>query len=345
MKRSFWFLHPIAIFVFSIIALGLSLFLYIYWYVEVSTGLKAVIERTNLDPEQFVAWQTWVVIMVLSILVGFILLGIILVFIYQRKTLALYRSQHKFINSFTHELKTPVTSLKLYLETMAKVELKRDKQTKYLGYMLADVARISENINGILNLARLEAKVQGVEFVVVDLVEEVAQFYRKNEQLFRTSDIIIKKSPGQYYYCSINHSLFQMMLMNLLSNGIRYNENDRPQITIGFSQTEKSVQLSIADNGVGFKKSQAKKVFKKFFQIEQQSLTHAGGTGLGLYMVDQVVRLHKGKIVAQSDGPGKGSQFIVSLPRKAPDLVRQGKVNMKLEEPRGHSGQETNSTH
>ena len=171
MKRTFWFIHPVAIFVYSIIALALSLFLYIYWYVEVSSGLQRVIAKTNLDPEQFVAWQTWVVILVLSILVAIILLGIILVFVYQRKTLALYRSQHKFINSFTHELKTPVTSLQLYLETMNRVELPRDKQKKYLGYMLDDVSRLTNNINGILNLARLEAKVQGVEFVVVDLVE------------------------------------------------------------------------------------------------------------------------------------------------------------------------------
>jgi two-component system phosphate regulon sensor histidine kinase PhoR len=132
MKRSLWLFHPIFIFVFSIIALGLSLFLYIYWYVEVSAGLKSVIEKTNLAPEQFVAWQTWVVIMVLSILVGIILIGIFTIFAYQRKTLALYRSQHKFINSFTHELKTPTTSLNLYLETFIKHELPREKQLKYL---------------------------------------------------------------------------------------------------------------------------------------------------------------------------------------------------------------------
>jgi two-component system, OmpR family, phosphate regulon sensor histidine kinase PhoR len=315
MKRTFWFIHPIAIFVYSIIALALSLFLYIYWYVEVSSGLQRVIAKTNLDPEQFVAWQTWVVIMVLSILMGIILLGIIFVFVYQRKTLFLYRSQHKFINSFTHELKTPVTSLQLYLETMARVELPRDKQKKYLGYMLDDVSRLTNNINGILNLARLEAKVQGVEFVVVDLVEEVVEFYRKNEQLFRESDIQVNKSEGQKYYCSINHALFQMVLMNLLSNGIRYNENARPKIHISFCQEENNIQLAIVDNGVGFEESQARKVFKKFFQIEQQELTRAGGTGLGLYMVDQVVRLHKGKVTAHSEGPGKGSEFVVSLPR------------------------------
>ncbi len=325
MKRTFWFLHPITIFVFSIIALALSLFLYIYWYVEVSSGLQRVISKTNLDPAQFVAWQTWVVIMVLSILVAIILLGIILVFVYQRKTLALYRSQHKFINSFTHELKTPVTSLQLYLETMTRVELPRDKQKKYLAYMLDDVSRLTDNINGILNLARLEAKVQGVEFAVVDLVEEVVEFYRKNEQLFRESEILVNKSRGQSYYCSINHSLFQMMLMNLLSNGIRYNENDRPKITISFGQTETRVELTISDNGVGFEKSQARKVFKKFFQIEEQELTHAGGTGLGLYMVDQVARLHKGKVTAHSNGPGKGSQFVVSLPRVA--MTKNSRIN------------------
>ncbi len=205
MKRSIWFLHPIAIFVFSIIALGLSLFLYIYWYVAVSAGLKAVIAKTNLDPQQFVAWQTWVVIMVLSILVGIILVGIFMIFVYQRKTLALYRSQYNFINSFTHELKTPTTSLRLYLETFIKHELPRDKQLKYLDYMLADVGRLSDNINGILNLARIEAKIYGGEFVVVDLVEEVEEFCRKNEQLFRGSEIVIQQQQRKCYYCAINH--------------------------------------------------------------------------------------------------------------------------------------------
>ncbi|MCP3890462.1 MAG: HAMP domain-containing histidine kinase [Desulfobulbaceae bacterium] len=318
MRRSLWFLHPIAIFIFSIIALGLSLFLYIYWYVEVSAGLKAVIEKTNVDPQQFVAWQTWVVIMILSILVGIILIGIFMIFVYQRKTLALYRSQHKFINSFTHELKTPTTSLRLYLETFLKHELPREKQLKYLEYMLADVERLTGNINGILDLARVEAKIYGGKIVVVDLVELVEGFYKENEQLFRGSEIQMKKEQGQHYFCSINISLFQMLLMNLLSNGIRHNENDRPRITITFSQTEKNVHICFLDNGIGFEKSQVKKIFKKFFQIERADWSHAGGTGLGLYMVEQVIKFHKGKVTAESDGIGKGARFTISLPRKNP---------------------------
>lgn len=318
MKRTLWLFHPISIFVFSIIALGLSLFLYIYWYIEVSAGLMAIIQKTNLDPNQFVAWQTWVVIMVMSILVGIILVGIFLIFIYQRKTLALYRSQRKFINSFTHELKTPTASLQLYLETFAKHELTRDKQLKYLNYMLEDVARLSDNINGILNLARIEAKIFGGKFVIVDLVAVVEEFCRKNGQLFRGSEILIDTPPIQGYYCSIDHSLFQVLMMNLLSNGIRHNKNNRPQVRITFSDTKKNIQLHLADNGVGFEKSQINKIFRKFFQIEESGWDHAGGTGLGLYMVEQVVRLHKGRITAQSEGLGKGARFTVSLPKREP---------------------------
>lgn len=324
MRKTLWFLHPISIFIFSIIALGLSLFLYIYWYVEVSAGLKAVIEKSNLEPPQFVAWQTWVVIMVLSILVGIILIGIFTIFAYQRKTLVLYRSQHKFINSFTHELKTPTTSLRLYLETFVKHDIPRQKQLKYLRYMLEDVDRLSDNINGILDLARIEAKIYGGEFVVVNLVDEVEKFCQENEQIFRGSEIRINKQPGQPYYCSINFSLFKMMLMNLLSNGIRYNKNTCPQITITFSQTEKNVRICFEDNGIGFEKSMVKKIFKKFFQIERANWSQAGGTGLGLYMVEQVVRFHKGKITAQSEGLGKGARFTLSLPRQIPEPVETG---------------------
>ena len=93
MKRVKWFVHPVVIFILSIAALGASLFLYIYWYLEVSTGLQKIIMKYSLDPAQFFEIKTWVVIMVLSILVGLILTGVFTIFVYNEKTQRLYQLQ------------------------------------------------------------------------------------------------------------------------------------------------------------------------------------------------------------------------------------------------------------
>ena len=173
MSQSKWFLHPILILVSSIVAVGLSLFLYIYWYLEVSTGLKRVIERASLDRDQILAPQTWVVILVLSVLVVIILMGIFTIFVYHQKTIQLYRLQRNFISNFTHELKTPVTSMKLYLQTFRKHELSREDQLKYIGYMVQDADRLSDSISRILSLAKIESGVYEDRSAAEDLVEVV----------------------------------------------------------------------------------------------------------------------------------------------------------------------------
>src|SRR3990172_3616536 len=168
-----WFFHPIFVFIFSVLALASSLVLYIYWYVRVSAGLQALGHRYHLDPNEFLEARTWVVILVLSLLVAIILGGTLIIFIFSQKMVRLNRLQHEFINNFTHELKTPVTSLKLYLETFRKHELPREEQLKYIGYMLQDAERLAEHINRILSLARLEMKTYSSDFVLADLVETV----------------------------------------------------------------------------------------------------------------------------------------------------------------------------
>jgi two-component system phosphate regulon sensor histidine kinase PhoR len=314
MKSAKWFLHPIFIFVFSMLALGLSLFLYIYWYVEVSVRLQAVIQRFDLDPGQFFNMQTWVVIVVLSVLVGIILVGLFIIFVYNVKTVKLYRLQRNFINSFTHELKTPVTSMQLYLETFKKYELPREDQLKYIDYMLDDVGRLTANVNEILNLAQLEGKMFEGDFVTLDLVRVVGEFGEKNRQLFRKAAITIQK-PAEYSFpCRINLPLFEMLLMNLLSNAIKYNEAVSPKIVISFAKQADKLLLFFADNGIGFEKHQAKKIFKKFYQVELPDRPQGEGSGLGLYMVRHIARIHKGQVKAESKGPGKGATFTLILP-------------------------------
>jgi len=224
MRYSRLLFHPIVVFIFSIVALATSLFLYIYWYVEVSVGLKSVASKFNLDSAQFLELETWVVILILSILVGIILLGIFIIFVYNQKTYQLYRLQNNFINNFTHELKTPVTSLKLLLETLSKHTLSREDQLKYLDYMLNDVGRLSDNINQILNLARIESKSFGGDFVQLDVVQKIEDFYASNSHLFQNCKISIDRPADYAFLHSINPILFEMLLMNLTTNAIKYNE-------------------------------------------------------------------------------------------------------------------------
>ncbi len=319
-QSKWWFLHPILIFISSIVAVALSLTLYIYWYVEVRKGLKSVLERANLDSDQVLTAHTWMVILVLSILVGIILMGIFIIFVYNQKTLQLYRLQRNFINNFTHELKTPVTSLKLYLETFQKYELAREDQLRYIEYMVQDADRLTHNINRILDLAKIESKTYGGKLVREDLVSEVQRFYEKNRHLFDGCDIHIHNPSGRAIFYLISPALFEILLMNLFTNAIKYNESEAPRLDITFEPRGRGLHIRFEDNGIGLPKSEFKKVFKKFYQIGRSENMSAKGTGLGLHLVESIAKFHKGKMMVESKGSGKGSVFSLILPLKPSSL-------------------------
>jgi len=315
-NKSRWFFHPIFVFVFSIVALGASLVLYIYWYVGVSAGLADVVRRFNLDKNQIFTPQTWVVILILSILVGIILAGIFIIFVYNQKLIQVYRMQHNFINTFTHELKTPLTSISLYLETFLRHELPREDQVKYTRYMLQDVNRLSDNTSRILNLAQIESKSFSGEFVTVDLVEFVTHFFDQNGHLFQNCHIVIHNPSKQSFPYSVIVSLFEMLLMNLASNAIKYNDSETPRVDIVFEPHLRKLHLRFEDNGIGFEKKESKKIFKKFYQIGRADDMTAKGSGIGLYLSHLIIKLHGGSITAESKGPGMGSIFTITLPRR-----------------------------
>jgi two-component system phosphate regulon sensor histidine kinase PhoR len=314
MKQARWFIHPIFIFILSTAALAISLFLYIYWYIGISAGLKSVIARYRLDANQFFEAQTWVVILSLSLLVALILAGILIIFIYNLKTLQLYRLQHTFINNFTHELKTPVTSLKLYLETFLKHELPREEQLRYITFMLQDTERLSSNINSILSLARIESRLSEEESTPVDLAKTTQQFITNNRHLFRNAEICVENpSDGPIIYPIIS-PLFDMLLMNILTNALKYNASTKPRVDISFARKDRSLLIQFRDNGIGVLKDERKQIFRKFYRGHRDERIPVSGSGIGLYLVQQIARLHHGRITADSEGEDKGSVFTLILP-------------------------------
>ena len=308
MIKSRWFYHPLFVFIFSIVALATSLFLYIRSYLQVNEALQEVVLKYNLNAKQIFQSETWVLILTLSLLVTVIIAGLLIIFIYYQKMIQLYRLQQNFINGFTHELKTPIASLQLFLETFSRHELERLEQLRYLDYMKRDTKRLSDNVNRILQLGRLEDRDVKAEFKDEDIVSIIGQFIKNTPHLFDEGRVEFETDLDSYFM-QIDFALFEMLLMNLVTNAFIYNKSREKIVHIKLAVVKKSLILEVSDNGIGLDKNELKKVFKKFYQVGKTTK----GSGLGLYIVQSIAKLHKGEITATSAGPGLGTTFRITF--------------------------------
>jgi two-component system phosphate regulon sensor histidine kinase PhoR len=318
-----WYLHPLFIFTCSLLALAASLMITVQWYMEITSGLEIVVKRFNINPDLIFPSKTGMILLVLTALITVVLAGILLAYIYYQKTVDLFRLQHNFIYNFTHELKTPVTSLKIYLETFTKHDLEADDIKKYSRYMLEDINKLTENINSILNLAKIESRSYGTELTDGSPTMLVRNFCEKNAKLFHDCEIIIDNFEEENFICPVNVFLFDMLLMNIISNAIKYNESEHPLVKIKFHYLKHKIMIEFIDNGIGIEKKEIKKVFRKFYQSKGGEKGEGEGSGLGLYLVFNIARIHDWKIITSSDGLGKGSTFAIIIPKLNPDdLIR-----------------------
>ncbi len=312
MGRSKWFFHPLAVFIYSLFALGTSLFIYIHSYLKVNDAFRDFVLKHNNTGRKLFDSDTWVMILITSVLVAIIIAGLAIIYIYYHKMIILYRKQQNFINGFTHELKTPITSLNLFIDTFLRHDFPRDKQIKYLKFMQKDTRRLSDNVNQILNLAKIEEKRKLQDLSPLDVYQVIFEFIEKDKEMFGKLQIYFER-PKEKIILFINLNLFNMMLMNIFTNAVRYNEKENPSLRVDIKKTDKKIEIFFKDNGIGLVKEELKEVFKKFYQVGAS----VKGTGLGLYLVSNVVRLHKGKALMMSEGLGKGSTMVLNFKQRS----------------------------
>lgn len=311
MLKSKWIFHPVSIFIFSLVALGTSLFLFIRSYLQVNRSLQVLVEKYKLNPNTFVEGETWVIIVILSILVALIIAGMVIIFVYYQKMIQLYRLQQNFINGFTHELKTPIASLQLFLETFSKHDLPKEDFHRYLEFMKRDTKRLSDNVARILQLGKLEDKSFKADFHFQDIVILMKNFFAQTPHLFEEGEVTFH-TVIQEAHLNVDRGLFEMLLMNLITNGFRYNRSEKKMVTVKFYKTKNKAYLDITDNGIGIEKSDLKKIFRKFYQVGKTTK----GSGLGLYIAQSISRMHKFDIEAFSDGKGMGTTIRLTMPLK-----------------------------
>ena len=236
-----------------------------------------------------------------------ICVGAILVYRYVRRQFYVQQQQQNFMMAVTHELKTPISVVKLNLETMQKYSLDADKQKKMIAVMLKETSRLNFLTNNILVASQLEGggyKFSKEELDLSDLLKDCIQDFRAG-----FPERIFKSRLEQGVDVKGDALLLQIMINNLLENAVKYSPKEAPILAVLEKENE-SVRLQIVDEGPGIADDEKKKIFNKFYRIGNEEIRKTQGTGLGLYLCNKIARDHNADISVTNNIP-RGSKFTV----------------------------------
>ncbi len=303
--------HPIFVFIGVQIAwIGLMV-VWVYWYFENRQNLAEFTKK--LPPELLESDFNWIVLLEGGVLMLVILAGVYVIFVYWNKQSRLYQLQSNFISSVSHELKSPLASIQLYLETLKYQKVSSEEAQDFVETMLSDTERLSDLIDNILESSKSDPKSMQSQFSSVDIVSFLQETIAHHQKLFEDKQCVIQLKFNDYVKVSIDGRAMRMVFNNLIANALRYSPAGTV-LTIAVRRDQKFCIIDFIDQGFGFDKKELKKVFKKFYRVQNQETQNIEGAGLGLYISRQIIKNHKGKINVFSEGRGKGTHFMLSLP-------------------------------
>mgnify|MGYP001307947709 FL=1 len=225
------------------------------------------------------------------------------------------RKQDSFIDSVTHELKSPLASLQLCLETLGRQGLEDDAREHLRTMMLEDVERLRAFIDDVLQANRLSYARAGMlnvsDVSLRELSEDCAQVVRVRHKLSQ-DEVVIDVDPD--LIVSTDRAALDIVVKNLIDNAAKYSRRPARIEVLGRRDSDRRVSLEVRDAGIGIDKKNLKRVFHRFYRVEDQEVRERRGTGLGLFVVWALVKQLGGKVQAMSDGPGKGTTMRVELP-------------------------------
>jgi K+-sensing histidine kinase KdpD len=245
-----------------------------------------------------------------SVFLLILILGLMRIGSSIRKEMALNQRQSNFLLSVTHELKTPIASTKLFLQTLQRRNLPEEKRLEITQKAIEENARLELLIENILNATRLENKALKPiksEFQFSNLIQQVVdRFHKRFSQPFISVDI------QQDALLNADAFLIETILTNLIENAIKY-AGENANITVYSQNQSGNFVFGVKDEGPGIAISEKKNIFEKFYRVGNEDTRTNKGSGLGLYIVSEFVHLHKGAITYRNNQP-KGSIFEVTLP-------------------------------
>ena len=247
-----------------------------------------------------------------------IIFGLVLNTIFLIREIRRNEQHDTFINAVTHELKTPITSIRLYLETLKTRDVNEIRRGEFYDIMLADSNRLLQTVEQVLRAGSTSHRRRSVNKSLVDLGEMVRgclELARTRYKLEADAILYTENLNEQVAQVLGDVEELQVAVSNLLDNAVKYSDKEIKILVEVATVDEKRVAVQVADHGIGIPSAQLKRIFRRFYRVEGDFMARVKGTGLGLFIVRSIVEKHGGRVFAKSTGPGQGSTFTIHLPR------------------------------
>jgi signal transduction histidine kinase len=262
-------------------------------------------------------WRAVVLRVLGVIFFGVIIAGVALNTIFLIREIRRNEQQDSFLNAVTHELKTPITSIRLYLETLEKRPVDDAQRHNFYRVMLQDADRLLGTVEQVLKAGEVRHGKGPKNWRELDfsgMVKEAVELARIRHDLPEQALHFSVEPPSGITVLGDPVEL-RTAAANLLENALKYSGSDRKIVVDVATPEIDKVLLRVHDNGIGIPRSELKRIFNRFYRVRSRATDHVKGTGLGLFIVRSIVRRHGGDIYAESHGEGRGSTFTVRLPR------------------------------
>ena len=253
-----------------------------------------------------------------------IIAGLIVYTVFLVREMGITEQQDSFLNSVTHELKTPIASIRLYLETLQSRDVGDAQRKEFYRVMLQDADRLQHTVEQVLRAGAARQKRKLEHRAPVDLawlVQECVDTARTRHHLPDNAITIVDADPAVMLVVNGDVDELRTAIANLLDNAVKYSPGT-PQITVrAAGVTPDTAWVRVKDAGSGIPRVQLGRIFNRFYRFQPRGTT-VKGTGLGLYIVRSIAKRHGGRVFAESAGEDKGSTFTLELPRVDGPVMR-----------------------
>ena len=248
-----------------------------------------------------------------------IIAGLIVYTVFLVREMGITEQQDSFLNSVTHELKTPIASIRLYLETLQSREVGDAQRKEFYRVMLQDADRLQHTVEQVLRAGVARQKRRLEHRAPVDLswlVQECVDTARTRHHLADNAITLVAPDPSAPLVVSGDVDDLRTAIANLLDNAVKYSAGP-PQISVqAAGATPDTAWVRVKDAGIGIPRAQIGRIFNRFYRFQPLG-SKVKGTGLGLYIVRTIAKRHGGRVFAESAGENQGATFTLELPRVA----------------------------